>query len=144
MRSDPVRIKNYLTEIRRNCLDLKKILDENELLPDSIPLKAAKYILIELSEAMSGTIQHILAKEMGVPVSGYIDTVVKGYENGILSNDLFQRLKPFFDFRNSLVHRYWQIDDRRLIENIKTGYRDFDDFIKEIEVFLEQKKEKKQ
>ena len=138
MRSDPFRIKNYLTEIRRNNLDLKKILDGNELLPDSIALKAAKYILIELAEAMSGTIQHILAKEMGIPVSGYIDTVVKGYENGILSKDLFQRLKPFFDFRNSLIHRYWQIDDRRLIENIKTGYRDFDDFIEEIEAFLEQ------
>ena len=138
MRSDPFRIKNYLTEIRRNNLDLKKILDGNELLPDSIALKAAKYILIELAEAMSGTIQHILAKEMGIPVSGYIDTVVKGYENGILSKDLFQRLKPFFDFRNSLIHRYWQIDDRRLIENIKTGYRDFDDFIEEIEAYLEQ------
>jgi len=138
VRSDPFRIKNYLTEIRRNNLDLKKILDGNELLPDSIALKAAKYILIELAEAMSGTIQHILAKEMGIPVSGYIDTVVKGYENGILSKDLFQRLKPFFDFRNSLIHRYWQIDDRRLIENIKTGYRDFDDFIEEIEAYLEQ------
>ena len=138
MRADPIRIKTYLTEIRRSGLDLKQIIQENELLPDSIALKASKYILIELAEAMSGTIQHILAKEMGVPVSGYIDTVVKGYENGILSKDLFQRLKPFFDFRNSLVHRYWQIDDRRLIENLKTGYRDFDDFIEEIEAFLEQ------
>ena len=47
-------------------------------------------------------------------------------------------IPDFFDFRNSLVHRYWQIDDRRLIENLKTGYRDFDDFIEEIEAFLEQ------
>jgi len=138
MRADPIRIKTYLTQIRRSSLDLNQIIHENELVPDSIPLKATKYILIELAEAMSGTIQHILAKEMGIPVSGYLDTVVKGYENGILSKDLFQRLKPFFDFRNSLVHLYWQIDDRRLIENLKIGYRDFDDFIEEIEAFLEQ------
>jgi uncharacterized protein YutE (UPF0331/DUF86 family) len=139
MRADPIRLKSYLAEIRRSSLDLKKIIHENEMVPDSIPLKAAKYILIELAEAMSGTIQHILAKEKGVPVSGYIDTVVKGYENGILSKDLFQKLKPFFDFRNSLIHRYWQIDDKRLIENIKTGYHDFDIFIDEIEAFLEQR-----
>ncbi len=70
MRTDPVRIKNYLMEIRRNSLDLKHIINENELVPDSIPLKATEYILIELAEAMSGTIEHILAKEKGVPVSG--------------------------------------------------------------------------
>ena len=107
MKVDPVRIKNYLSEIRRNSIALQQLLAQNEIDPDSIPLKAAKYILIELAEAMSNTIQHILAKEMGTAVSGYIDTVVKAHDNGIISDDLFQRLKPFFDFRNSLIHRYW-------------------------------------
>jgi len=46
------------------------------------------------------------------------------------------RLKPFFDFRNSLIHRYWSIDDDRLIENIKTGRDDFDRFVEEIEIYL--------
>ena len=101
MKPDPIRIKNYLAEIRRNSLALNQLIDQNELTPDSVPLKAAKYILIELAEAMSNTIQHILAKEKGIAVSGYIDAVAKGYENGILSQNLFQRLKPFFDFRNS-------------------------------------------
>jgi uncharacterized protein YutE (UPF0331/DUF86 family) len=139
MRADPGRVKTYLAEIRRSCTELKQIIRENELIPDSIPLKAAKYILIELAEAMSGTLQHILAKEKGVAVSGYIDTVVKGYEHGILSKDLYQRLKPFFDFRNSLVHRYWKIDDRRLIVNIKTGSNDFDRFIEEIEALMKER-----
>ena len=47
----------------------------------------------------------------------------------------FQRLKPFFDFRNSLIHRYWSIDDARLIENIKNGRDDFDRFVEEIETY---------
>jgi uncharacterized protein YutE (UPF0331/DUF86 family) len=135
MNFDPVRIKNYLTEIRRNSAALKELLDKNELMPDSIPLKAAKYILIELAEAMSNTIQHILAKEKGVPVSGYIDAIVKAHENGIISEALFQRLKPFFDFRNSLIHRYWTIDDNRLIGNLKSGRDDFDRFVGEIEAY---------
>ena len=45
-------------------------------------------------------------------------------------------LKPFFDFRNSLIHRYWSIDDDRLIENIKNGRDDFDRFVEEIETYL--------
>jgi uncharacterized protein YutE (UPF0331/DUF86 family) len=136
MKIDLIRVKRYLVEIRRNSLALNQLIDENELTPDSIPLKAAKYILIELAEAMSGTIQHILAKEKGVAVSGYIDTVVKGHDRGIFSQELFQRLKPFFDFRNSLIHRYWNIDDQLLIRNIKEGRHDFDRFIEEIEAFL--------
>jgi uncharacterized protein YutE (UPF0331/DUF86 family) len=136
VKADPVRIKRYLAEIRKNSIDLNRLIDQNDLTPDSVPLKAGKYILIELAEAMSNTIQHILAKDKGIAVSGYIDTVLKGHENGILSADLFQRLKPFFDFRNSLIHRYWAVDDPRLIVNILKGRGDFDRFIEEIEAYL--------
>ena len=136
MNADPVRIRNYLMEIRKNSRELNQLIDQNELTADSIPLKAAKYILVELAEAMSNTIQHILAKEKGVAVSGYIDTVVKGHEHGILSADLFERLKPFFDFRNSLIHRYWTVDDSRLIDNIRAGRQDFERFVEEIEALL--------
>lgn len=135
MKIDPIRITGYLTEIRRNSAALQELIEKNELYPDSIPLKAAKYILIELAEAISNTIQHILAKQKGVPVSGYIDTIVKAHNHALISEDLFQELKPFFDFRNSLIHRYWTIDDQKLIENIKKGKRDFDQFIDEIESY---------
>lgn len=94
-----------------------------ELSPDSVPMKAAKYMLIEIAEAISNTIQHILAKEKGIAVSGYIDTVVKAFEHGIISADLFQRLKPFFDFRNSLIHRYWVVDDQERPANHDGTYR---------------------
>ena len=49
---------------------------------------------------------------------------------------LFQRLKPFFDFRNGLIHRYWIVDDQRLIANIKNGRNDFDQFLEELECYL--------
>lgn len=136
MKAEPSRVKRYLAEIRKNSIELNRLIDQNDLTPDSVPLKAVKYILIELAEAMSNTIQHILAKDKGIAVSGYIDTILKGHENGLLSATLFQRLKPFFDFRNSLVHRYWTVDDLRLIENVLKGRGDFDKFIEEIEAYL--------
>jgi len=136
MKADPIRIKSYFAEIRKNSSELNQLIDQNDLRAESLPLKAAKYLLIELAEAMSNTIQHILAKEKGVAVSGYIDSVVKAHQYGFISAELFQRLKPFFDFRNSLIHRYWSIDDHRLIENIKNGRDDFDRFVEEIESYL--------
>lgn len=135
MKVDPIRIKQYLSEIRKNSLELNGLIDQNRLVPDSIPLKAAKYMLIELAEAMSNAIQHILAREKGLALSGYIDAVLKAYENGLISEPLFERLKPFFDFRNSLIHRYWTIEDARLIDNILKGRGDFDRFIEEIEAY---------
>lgn len=136
MRVDMRRFRQYLSEITRNSLDLKKIVEQGKLAPGSIELKAAKYILIELAEAMSNCLQHILAKQKGVAVSGYIDTIAKGHKEGILSETLFQKLKPFFDFRNSLIHRYWSIDDETLIENIKAGIDDFERFADELETYV--------
>jgi len=136
MKIDTIRLKKYLSDIVRSAHDLKTIVDQNTLLPDSIELKAAKYILIELAEAMSNTLQHIMAKQKGIAVSGYTDTIVKGYKEGIISEGLFQKLKPFFDFRNSLVHRYWIIDDEKLIANIQAGKEDFNQFAEELEAYI--------
>ena len=136
MKIDTIRLKKHLSDIVRSSHDLKMIVDQNTLLPDSIELKAAKYILIELAEAMSNTLQHILAKQKGIAVSGYIDTIAKGYKEGIISEELFQKLKPFFDFRNSLVHRYWIIDDEKLIANIQSGKDDFIQFAEELEAYI--------
>jgi uncharacterized protein YutE (UPF0331/DUF86 family) len=136
MKIDTIRLNKYLSDIVRSARDLKKIVDQNTLLPESVELKATKYILIELAEAMSNTLQHILAKEKGIAVSGYTDTIVKGYKEGIISEELFQKLKPFFDFRNSLVHRYWIIDDEKLIANIQSGKDDFNQFTEELEAYI--------
>ena len=144
MKADLTRIKRYLTEIRRYSLELNQLIEQKELSPGSVPLKAAKYILIELAEVMSNTIQHILAKDKGIAVSGYIDAILKAQENGIVSEDLFQRLKPFFDFRNSLIHRYWAVDDARLTDNIQAGRHDFDHFIEAIEAYIAANTEKPQ
>ena len=86
--------------------------------------------------AMANCLQHILAKQKGIAVSGYIDTIAKAHKEGILSEALFHKLKPFFDFRNSLIHRYWAIDDEKLIENIKAGLNDFDRFVDDTEAYL--------
>ena len=95
MKTDPVRVRRYLTLIRKNSLELNNLIDNNHLTPGSLELKAAKYLLIEIAEAMSNTIQHILAKDRGLAVSGYIDAILKAYDSGLINEDLFKRLKPF-------------------------------------------------
>lgn len=136
MRIDKTKITRFLLEITKNSADLRELIAENRLHSDSVEIKAAKYILIELAEAVSNILQHILAKEKGIAVSGYIDTIVKGHKASIISEDLFVKLKPFLEFRNSLVHRYWIIDDKKLIQNLIEGHKDFEQFVDEIDQYL--------
>ncbi|MFH1147747.1 MAG: HepT-like ribonuclease domain-containing protein [Pseudomonadota bacterium] len=136
MRLDKTRLSRYLLEITKNTSELRQLAEQGRLHPSSLELKAAKYLLIELAEAVSNTIQHILARDRGIVVTGYIDAIIKARDAEIISPDLSDRLRPFFDFRNSLVHRYWIIDDSRLIENITRGHGDFLQFVTEIETYL--------
>ena len=42
MKADPIRIKQYLTEIKKCSFELNQLITHNELLADSVPLKAAR------------------------------------------------------------------------------------------------------
>lgn len=140
MKTNLHRIQALLYDIKRNSLELESLLSRNEdysILKDQIILKAIKYIIIEIAEAIANILQHILARGMGRPVAGYLDTLLKAKENGIISSQLFLTLKPFFEFRNALVHRYWNIDDNLFLKNLRSGYKDFQVFVEEIEKQIE-------
>jgi len=136
MRIDRARISMYLMEIERCRAEIEAWVGSDTLKPDSLELKAAKYTLVVAAEAICGTLQHLLARTRGIAVSGYLDTLAKAREEGMVSEGLASRLKPFLEFRNSLVHRYWIVDDLLLIGNIRQGYRDFGGFTEEIRTFL--------
>ena len=136
MRISRERITKYINEIIQCTKKIEDILSDIED-PEERDILALKYLVIEIAEAMANILQHILAKKYGITVKGYIDTVVRAEENKIISRELFLKIKPFFDFRNSLIHRYWKIDDELFLTNVKQGYKDFLRFIDEIEKLID-------
>jgi len=140
MKVDKERLKKYLLEILADTRDIEELFgkyEDEEILQNKHLMKSLKYSLVEVSEAISLVLQHILAKHFGVPVKGYIDTVQKASEKKLISKNLASSLKPFFDFRNSLVHRYWMINNQLLLANGRAGYHDFQKLIREVEDFLD-------
>lgn len=136
MRIDKKRIESYLYDIKKNSIELESLLKDHsdgEILKNSLLIKAIKYSLIEIAEAVANTLQHILTRGMGRPAAGYMDTLVKAQEREIISEKLFASFKPFFEFRNLLIHRYWNMDDAMILKNLREGYEDFFIFIEEIE-----------
>ncbi|MEW6441459.1 MAG: DUF86 domain-containing protein [bacterium] len=136
MKIDRLRVSSYLMEIESCRAEIEQLLQRGTLKPDSLELKAAKYLLLVTAEAISGLLQHLLARCKGVAAGGYLDTLAKAQEHEIISERLAARLKPFLEFRNSLIHRYWKVDDEKLIENIRTGCNDFTRFTEEIQSAL--------
>jgi len=140
MKLDKQRVNSYLYDIQRGTDELVEILQERTdkaLLIDTIVMKAIKYTLIEIAEAMANTLQHILAKGFGKPVSGYIDTVVKAKEHRIITDRLSSSIMPFFKFRNALIHRYWIMDDKTILRNLRSKYKDFFKFVGEIKRYAQ-------
>lgn len=103
-------------------------------------LKGLKYTLIEIAEAMANILQHILAKERGEPVVGYVETIIRAEETGLLPDTLSKKIKPFFDFRNSLIHRYWFISDEKLLALVRENKTDFISFIEAKENYIKNRR----
>jgi uncharacterized protein YutE (UPF0331/DUF86 family) len=139
MNVDIDKISRYLMEIKSRGYDLNRLLagsTDGALLNDPWKLKGLKYTLVEIAEAMANTLQHILAKNMGEPVTGYVETILRAGDKGILPPEIVRKLKPFFDFRNSLIHRYWIISDEKLLSLTRENLGDFDVFVQAIEDYL--------
>ncbi|MBS1238877.1 MAG: hypothetical protein H6R38_195 [Deltaproteobacteria bacterium] len=142
MSIDTERINRFLLEIKSRHREISALLAENtdeEVLQEIWRLKGLKYSLIEVAEAMANILQHILAKDMGEPVTGYAETIIRAGELRILPAELSKKLKPFFDFRNSLIHRYWVISDSKLLSLVRENIADFVDFIGAIQTYVSPK-----
>lgn len=87
MKIDIEKIQQYLLEIKARHIEIEELLLKNsdaEILKEPWVLKGLKYTLIEIAEAMANILQHILAKDRGEPVVGYIETIIRAGETGIL------------------------------------------------------------
>jgi uncharacterized protein YutE (UPF0331/DUF86 family) len=139
MSIDTERVNRFLLEIKSRHWEISALLaatTDEEILQEPWRLKGLKYSLIEVAEAMANVLQHILAKDMGEPVTGYAETVIRSGEVRILPAEMAKNLKPFFDFRNSLIHRYWVISDSKLLCLVRENSRDFEAFIQAIQAYV--------
>ncbi len=139
---DPGRLHRYLMTVRENTEDLRSLLNQYEdeqILEDRYRLKALKYCLIEIAEAMADTLQHYLTRMKGISAESYLELIDKAGQVAVMDPDLLGRLKFFFKFRNMLVHRYWEIENRRLLLETRNGLKDFELFMEAVTRELERR-----
>ena len=86
-------------------------------------------------------ITNLLIKELRLGLPDEEDNAFeKLAENNVISEEMSEQLKDMKKFRNLLIHRYGQIDDKLAFENMSENNKDFVGFKKEILEFLREQK----
>lgn len=134
MELDREKIKQKFSEINESMKEVKRLasLDEKEFLAKKENLAALKYYLLIAIEAVGSICVHIAAKKFNKGVSVFGECFEILGKEGALDESLVSRLRQMVKFRNILIHRYWEIDDKKVLEYSKKDTADFDDFIKSI------------
>jgi uncharacterized protein YutE (UPF0331/DUF86 family) len=109
--------------------------DRRALLSDDERLSGLKYRFVTAIEGVVNVAQHLCAAEGWGPPRDNGDAVRTIARHGVLPVDLGDRLARAVGFRNVLVHRYAEVDDRLVVAQLDE-IADLDDFVAAVSAWL--------
>lgn len=118
-------------------LEEMKKLSPQQFMDSYRDAQAAKYSLLEIMEACIDVANYIISVKGFRRAEEYSEMFRVLREEEIIGEDLADKLEDMARFRNLLVHRYGEIDDRRVWEIINNNLKDIVEFERDIEKFLE-------
>lgn len=135
MEIDINKIKQRFSEINEALEEIQKLtsLDPKEFWSEKRNIAALKYFLLQAIEAIGSICVHIAAKKFNKGISVFGEGFEILEKEGLLDEELSERLRKMVKFRNKLVHRYWEIDDDLVFKYAKEDIKDFIDFMRAIE-----------
>jgi uncharacterized protein YutE (UPF0331/DUF86 family) len=134
---DKNRILSKLDELNSYLVELEEVMPKNyEGYVNSIEKKRSCERLLHISVECVIDVCSLMVKglRLGLP-SGEEDLFERLERKKIISGRMKEKLKLMRGFRNVLVHRYGEVDDELVFENLKS-IEDFKDFSKEVTSFL--------
>ena len=132
------KLRNRINEIKENSEKIKKYssIPDSEFWQDERNVLAIKHLLLQSIESCGSICSHVLAKKFFKSPSSFSDCFENLYNSKVIDKELSDKLRQMARFRNILVHRYWEIDDRKILEYSRNNLQDFDLFLKAIIGFL--------
>lgn len=127
---DKEKIENLFNELDKYLKELSELssMPVSEYLNNSRNVYSGRYLLQIAVETCINIGNHIISRqELGVPKE-YADTFRILQSNNIISQQLLETLVLMTRFRNRVVHLYWDIDDKLVLEIITNNYKDFTKF----------------
>lgn len=84
---------------------------------------------------------HVVVETDNRPPEDYRTSFVSAAKVKLISADLAERLKGSAGMRNILVHDYMEIDDEKVFNVIPAAIKDYKEYIKQAEAFVEKLEE---
>ncbi len=140
MRIDMEVIEGKLDIIDRNLRFLEdfKPFSPDQFVENYRDVQAAKYSLLEAMEACIDIANYIISVKGFRRAEEYSEMFRVLREEGVIGKEVATKLEDMARFRNLLVHRYGEVDNRRVLEIIKHNLKDIREFEKEIEKFAKE------
>ena len=124
MRERAREVRESITKVRGYAAQ-----SDEDFFADERNLYTVMHLLLISIEAIVAMCNHVMAKTTRKAPSSYADCFT-GLENlGILDLDLASRLAQMARFRNLLVHRYWEIDHKRVLLYARENLGDLEQFL---------------
>jgi len=113
---DKMLIRKLLYEVEEALKVLKSRVDEG--VRDIGDAFAVRYAIIQIVECLA-IISSKLAEVHGAVIEGYVEAMKFLSRLGIVDSEAGEALVRLARLRNLLVHRYWVIDDGRIIKEVR-------------------------
>jgi len=138
---DVETLKTKALAIRENVSKVKQYagLSDEQFWADERNLLSVKLLMIQIIEDAIAICSHLMARRGGQGPSSYPECFSGLQRLGVLDAALAERLMAMARFRNLLVHRYWQIDDQRVLQLAQKDIDDLEAYLLAIGAYLSRK-----
>lgn len=142
MSLDVKKIKFFISEIKESLVEIRKytLVSEKEFWSDKRNILAVEHLLLRAIEATTNICSHIAARKLKKGVESPAECFELLEKEKLISKDLSKGLREMARFRNILVHRYWDVNEKRVYQYAKKNLIDFEKFIKAVAKEIEQQK----
>jgi uncharacterized protein YutE (UPF0331/DUF86 family) len=130
--SNTQRLLTRIGALRDNLRRVQEILqqaDDATLLGDPVRLAALKWHLLLALEDAFALYNQAVAILGGEPPSAYAECFERLAARGVINTALSNRLQAMARFRNLLLHRYWEVDDQRVLQIARNDLGDLEQFV---------------
>ena len=120
---DKERIIRLIEEAKESLKIMEEIvsLSFEEFISDIRNRYTLRMAIVELVESLVVASARMIRETLmeGERVEGYVETVKKLMERRILAQNDVETLEKLIRLRNIIIHRYWEVDDRRIYNEAK-------------------------
>ncbi len=115
---DTKKLITRIQSLRGNLAQIRAVVDVHDdatILNDWRLLGALKWHLLLAIEDAFSLCQQVVASIGGAAPSSYAECFEILHQQGAIEQSLSERLRAMARFRNLLLHRYWEVDDQRVL-----------------------------